>query len=66
MTFLKETVLPVMIGVFPIQIMFVLYEQVIKSDLRLWKKIVLLPIFIVLALTIVGLVGWLLFIKLDI
>ena len=66
MIFLRETVLPIMVGVFPMQIMFVLYEQVIKSDIRLWKKIVLLPIFIVLALTVVGLSGWLLFIKLDI
>lgn len=66
MIFLKETVLPVMLGVLPVQIMFTLYEQVIKSDLKVWKKITLLPVFIVAALSVVAFIGWLLFIKLDI
>lgn len=66
MIFLKETVLPVMLGVLPVKIMFTLYEQVIKSDLKVWKKIALLPVFIVAALSIVAFIGWLLFIKLDI
>ncbi|MDT2643212.1 hypothetical protein P7D52_10480 [Enterococcus dongliensis] len=66
MIFLKETVLPVMLGVLPVKIMFTLYEQVIKSDLKVWKKIALLPVFIVAALSVVAFIGWLLFIKLDI
>lgn len=65
--FFRETVLPMLVGIVPMQFMFMVYEEkVLKSDLKTWIKIVSLPIFIVIALSVVLAIGWILFIKIGI
>ena len=67
MTFFRETILPLLVGVIPIQIMFVTYEKlVLKTGLRTWIKVFYFPFFSAIAFLVVLLIGWILFVKLGI
>ena len=62
-----ENILPVIVGVLPVQIMFVIYEKkILKSDRKWYLKFLYFIGFITTAFLIVGFLAWLLFAKLGI
>lgn len=62
-----ENILPVIVGVLPVQIAFVIYEKkILKSDRKWYLKFLYFLGFIIIAFLIVGFLAWLLFEKLGI
>lgn len=62
-----ENILPVIVGVLPVRIMFLIYEEkILKSDRKWYLKFLYFLGFIIIAFLIVGFLAWLLFAKLGI
>lgn len=62
-----ENILPVIVGMLPVQIAFVIYEEkILKSDRKWYLKFLYFLGFIIIAFLIVGFLAWLLFAKLGI
>lgn len=62
-----ENILPMIVGMLPVQIAFVIYEEkILKSDRKWYLKFLYFLGFIIIAFLIVGFLGWLLFAKLGI
>ena len=62
-----ENILPVIVGMLPVQIMFVIYEEkILKSDRKWYLKFLYFIWFTITAFAIVGFLVWFLFIKLGI
>lgn len=62
-----ENILPVIVGVLPVRIAFVIYEKkILKSDRKWYLKFLYFLGFIIIAFLIVGFLAWLLFAKLGI
>lgn len=62
-----ENILPVIVGILPVQIAFVIYEEkILKSDRKWYLKFLYFLGFIIISFLIVGFLAWLLFAKLGI
>lgn len=62
-----ENILPVIVGMLPVQIAFVIYEEkILKSDRKWYLKFLYFLGFIIISFLIVGFLAWLLFVKLGI
>ena len=62
-----ENILPVIVGMLPVQIAFVIYEEkILKSDRKWYLKFLYFLGFIIISFLIVGFLAWLLFAKLGI
>lgn len=62
-----ENILPFIVGMLPVQIMFVIYEEkILKSDRKWYLKFLYFIWFAITAFAIVGFLVWFLFIKLGI
>lgn len=62
-----ENILPVIVGMLPVQIAFVIYEEkILKSDRKWYLKFLYFLGFIIIAFLIVGFLALLLFEKLGI
>ena len=62
-----ENILPAIVGMLPVQIAFVIYEEkILNSDRKWYLKFLYFLGFIITAFLIVGFLAWLLFVKLGI